>query len=53
MNREILFRGKLKDNGEWVYGDLIQIPCGLKLFAQTEDYCCELETISNIYDNPV
>lgn len=22
MNREILFRGKRKDNGEWVFGDL-------------------------------
>lgn len=24
MNREIKFRGKRMDNGEWVYGDLLQ-----------------------------
>jgi hypothetical protein len=25
--REIIFRGKRKDNGEWVYGDLIHYAC--------------------------
>lgn len=24
MNREIKFKGKRMDNGEWVYGDLLQ-----------------------------
>ena len=28
MNREIEFRGKGKDNGEWVYGDLLQMDNG-------------------------
>jgi hypothetical protein len=27
--REIAFRGKRKDNGEWVYGDLIHLPGGI------------------------
>lgn len=28
MEREILFRGKRMDNGEWVYGFYVHIPCG-------------------------
>ena len=30
MEREILFRGKRRDNGEWVYGNLI---CSKRLNA--------------------
>ncbi len=28
MNREILFRAKRIDNGEWVQGDLVHEPYG-------------------------
>lgn len=28
MNREILFRGKRVDNGEWIYGNLLTYPSG-------------------------
>lgn len=31
MNREIIFRGKRIDNGEWVYGDLCQENSGRKV----------------------
>lgn len=29
MNREIKFRGKRLDNGEWVYGDLLHLVDGM------------------------
>ena len=32
MNREIKFRGKRKDNGEWVYGDLRHIAGGTLIY---------------------
>jgi uncharacterized phage protein (TIGR01671 family) len=40
MNREILFRGKRKDNDEWVYGDLIQIPNGRKFIVNNKFGAC-------------
>lgn len=38
--REILFRGKRKDNDEWVEGDLIQIPCGVKFIVNNKFGVC-------------
>ena len=31
MNREILFKAKRKDNGEWVEGDAIHEPIGMSI----------------------
>jgi uncharacterized phage protein (TIGR01671 family) len=31
MTREILFKAKRKDNGEWVYGDLINRSCSTNI----------------------
>lgn len=50
MNRDVLFRGKRVDNGEWVYGLLDIEPCGQTHIVFWEDstqYCFEVlpETI--------
>ncbi len=34
--REVLFRGKRKDNGEWIYGALISFPEGKPFIASKE-----------------
>lgn len=36
--REILFRGKRVDNGEWVKGDLIHLPNGTAILANGYAY---------------
>ena len=53
--REILFRGKRTDNGEWVYGDLIQNVDCLKIREQkksikkiAKSYEVDLETVGQL-----
>ena len=38
MEREILFRGKRTDNGDWVEGDLIHLPLGIAILANGYAY---------------
>lgn len=53
MKREIIFRGKRIDNGEWVYGDLIRInndkiaiiPFIMDFGSSCDDYKVLLDTI--------
>lgn len=42
--REILFRGKRVDNGEWVEGDLIHLPNGIAILANGYAYI-DAETV--------
>lgn len=37
-DREILFRGKRVDNGEWIEGDLIHLPNGIAILANGYAY---------------
>lgn len=42
--REILFRGKRKDNGEWVEGYYTELPCGslgATIFSNDDELVCE------------
>lgn len=50
MNRQIRFRGKRKDTGEWVYGDLLHIDSGCLIYfgSQTETETPYIEKSSPI-----
>ena len=36
MNKEIKFKGKRLDNGEWMYGDLLHLVDGVYISNATE-----------------
>lgn len=39
MNREVIFRGKKANDGEWVFGDLVQDKDQDKCFIHYFEYC--------------
>ena len=39
MNREIIFRGKRVNGGEWVYGDLLHIAGGYIIYHGSQKDC--------------
>lgn len=44
MSREMLFRGKRVDNGEWVEGYYTELPCGslgATIFSNDDELVCE------------
>lgn len=66
MDREILFRGKRTDNGEWVYGYYTELPVGsigATIFSNDDEIVCEdtasyiikvfAKQHSNYYGNPL
>lgn len=46
MNREIKFRGKRVDNGEWVYGDIIHCTSGKTYIFPSGDYANESDKVN-------
>ena len=58
MNREILFRGKSVDNGEWVYGDLARYMDGSPMIMEssyfaTRDFLNEDENGNPIIEDEI